>query len=88
MLLDSSLQLVDGGRELVHGVGILLDQISHHAHALVEGVLHVGDLFLQHLDLRLDLDDFLANSPERGGGSQKHGYESETCNPSVHHHHE
>ena len=69
LLLDRRLELVDRPGELVHGVGVLFHQIAHHPHAFVEGALHAGDLLLQHLHLRLDLDDFFADGPERRGGS-------------------
>jgi len=62
LFIDGSLQAVNRGGYFVGGVGVLLEQILHDAHALVKGLLHLGDLLLQLVDLRLQLDDFLAGA--------------------------
>ena len=56
------MQLVDRGGYFVGGVGVLLEQILHDAHALVEGLLHLGHLLLQLANLGLQFDDFLAGA--------------------------
>ena len=61
------LQVVDRGADFVGGVGVLLEQVLHDAHALVERLLHLRHLLLQLVDLGLQLDDFLVGAV---GGSQ------------------
>ncbi len=72
LFVEGSLQLVDGGGYFVGGVGVLLEQIFHDAHALVEGLLHLGHLLLQLANLGLQFDDFLAGAV---GGSDPDGEE-------------
>jgi hypothetical protein len=53
LFVEGSLQLIDRGGYFVGGVGVLLEQILHDAHALVEGLLH-----LRHLLLPVDSPGF------------------------------
>ena len=65
LLLQIGLQIVDRGRGLIDGVGILFDQVLHHAHALFKRLLHVGHLVLQCLYLGLQLDEVAVHAPAR-----------------------
>ncbi len=72
LFVDGSLQLADGGAHFIGGVGVVLEQILHDAHALVKGSHHRGHLLLQLGDLGLQFDDFLAGAV---GGSDPDGEE-------------
>src|SRR5258708_7017686 len=78
LLLERCLQGCDCGRGLVGRVGVLLHQVLHHAHALVEGLAHVGHLFLQLLHLSLELDHLLARAIGWGYGQPQGGREGES----------
>jgi hypothetical protein len=67
-------QRVDGDRHSVHGVGSLLDEIFHHAHALVVGLLKARDGVLKLLDLSLQLHHVLVDG-QCGGAAEEHGSE-------------
>jgi len=71
------LQGGDGDGNSVDRVGILLDQVFHDTHALVEAALHGGHLLLELLDLSLQLDHFFAGAPSRDDGQPKRGEQGE-----------
>ena len=68
------LQVVHVGRHLVDGVGALLDEVLHDAHALVVGLLEARDGILQLLDLGLQLDHVPVGG-EGGRGEEHRGAE-------------
>src|SRR5262249_26208284 len=49
----------------VDGVSILFHQVIHHAHSLIEALLHGGHLLLQLLHLGLQLHHFLVGAKGR-----------------------
>ncbi len=53
LFVDGGLETVDRGGHFVGGIGVLLEQVLHDAHALVKGLLHLRHLLLQLLDLGL-----------------------------------
>jgi hypothetical protein len=63
LLLQARLESIQGSGDFIGRVSILLHQILHDAHALVETALHGRHLFLQLLNLGLQLDHFLADTP-------------------------
>ena len=63
LLLQPFLQAVDARSDFVDVVGALFDQVLHHPHALIEGLLHASHLVLKGLDLGLQLNDFFADTP-------------------------
>jgi hypothetical protein len=77
LFLQGGLQASDGGGHFVDRVGILLDQVFHDAHALVEAALHGGHLLLELLDLSLQLDHLFAGARSRGDGQPKRGEQGE-----------
>ena len=82
LLLQRVLQGAKNDGDFVDRVGIVLDQVLHDAHALVEAALHGGHLLLQLLDLGLQLNHFLAGARNRGYGQPKRGEQGEKCGES------
>ena len=67
---------VDGDRHLIDGVGALLDEVFHDAHALVVGLLKAGDCVLKLLDLSLQLHHVLVDG-EGGRAAEESGGEED-----------
>src|SRR5438067_4349339 len=63
LLLQSRLHVGDSRRDLVHAVGILVHQVPQDAHTLIEGLLHLRELRLKVLHLRLQFDDVAVDGP-------------------------
>ena len=64
------LQIVDRRVHLVDTVGALLDEVLHHPHVHVDGLLQAGDLILQGLHLGLQLDHILVRGKAGECGRQ------------------
>ena len=77
LLLQSVLQARERRSDFVDSIGVLLHQVLHHAHALVEAALHGGHLLLQLLDLRLQLNHFLIDAPGRHPSHPEHRQQGE-----------
>ena len=73
LFLQRALQGGDRDSNFVDRVGVLLDQIFHDTHALIEAALHGGHLLLQLLDLSLQLNHLFAGPPNRGDCQPKRG---------------
>ena len=71
------LQAFDDDAHLVDGVGALLDEILHDAHALVVGLLQARDGVLELLNLGLQLHHVLADG--EGGEALKTMAASRSC---------
>ena len=67
-------QGVDGDGHLVDGVGALLDEVLHDAHALVVGLLKACDGVLKLLDLGLQLHHVFVDG-EGGRAAEESGGE-------------
>ncbi len=65
LFVDGGLQVFQRSIYPVHDVGVLFYEVRHHAHAFVERLRHLGHLLLQLIDLRLQLDEFLAGAKSR-----------------------
>ena len=55
LLPQGFLQILDSRPHFVDVIGLLGEQVFHHAHALVERLLHAGHVVLHELELGLDL---------------------------------
>ena len=71
------MQRVDGDGHSVDGVGALLDEVLHDAHALVVGLLEAGNGVLKLLDLGLQLHHIFAD--RKGGGGAEKGCGQHGC---------
>ena len=83
LLLQRCLQPVQSIRHFIDRVGVLLDQILHDAHALVEAALHGRHLFLQLLHLRLQLHHVLVSAPCRSDSQPEHREQCEQCRNAM-----
>ena len=72
------LQVVDRGVHLVDAVGALLDEVLHHAHVHVDGLLKARHLVLQRLHLGLQLHNLFVCGKAGNGCRQRHGRD---CQP-------
>ncbi len=72
-LASACCRVVDAWRHPVDGVGALLDEVLHDAHALVVGLLEAGDGVLKLLDLGLQLHHVLADGEGRRGAEEHCG---------------
>ena len=68
LLLQRGLERVQRIGDFIDRIGVLLNQVPHNAHALVEAALHGSHLLLQLLDLGLQLDHLLVDTPGGSGG--------------------
>ena len=68
LLLQGSLKRVQSVGHFVDRIRVLLNEIAHNAHTLVEATLHGRHLLLQLLDLGLQLDHLLVDTPGGSGG--------------------
>ena len=66
LFLKRGLQIGDRCRDLVGAIGALFNQVLHHAHAFVEGLLHVRNPVLQVLHLSLQLHHVFVDAQGRG----------------------
>src|SRR5947208_16429209 len=63
LLLQSRLHVGDGRRDLIDAVRVLFHQVPQDTHTLIERLLHLRELRLKILHLRLQLDDVAVDGP-------------------------
>jgi hypothetical protein len=71
------LQVVDRSIHLVDAVGALLDEVFHHPHVHVDGLLQARHLVLQRLNLRLQLHHFFVRGKAGNSCRQHDGRDGE-----------
>src|SRR5206468_13050315 len=63
LLLQSRLHVGDGRRDLIDAVRVLVHQVPQNTHALVERLLHLRELRLKVLHLRLQFNNLTVDGP-------------------------